>query len=275
MRSKFKLPYPSLCVLRASVAILFPTVGLNMTTKKLNAEQVWKDFEDHLAPRLGLSSIDRVVYSHLVRHTRLEGELQLRFSIPWLARSTGLSHNPVRWTVRRLVAHGVLRLLERSRAGHLVEVRLPSEVRAARPKRLSRRPLCRTRAFDFDDLDFLKDPALRRSIHARERGRCFYCLTRLTPATRCLDHVVPLAEFGDNSCRNLVSCCQKCNSKKSDLPAADLLRRLHRERLLTTGELGARLRALNKLASGHLRPRIDLQPIRDRRRRPGHASGSA
>jgi hypothetical protein len=32
-----------------------------MKTKKPNAEQVWKDFEDNLAPPLRLSLIDRVV----------------------------------------------------------------------------------------------------------------------------------------------------------------------------------------------------------------------
>jgi len=227
-----------------------------MTIKKPNAEHVWKQFEDLLVPRLQLSTTDRVIYSHLLRHSRLEGHLQLQFSILWLARGTGLSHNAVRWAVRRLVAHGVLRLLERSKAGHLVEVRIPSEVRAARPRRIPRRPLSRTRTFDFDDLDFLKHPALRRAIHARERGRCFYCLSRLTPLTRCLDHVVPRAELGDNSCRNLVSCCQKCNIQKSDFPAADFLRRLHRQRRLTDAELTARFRALDALVTGRLRPRL-------------------
>jgi len=236
-----------------------------MATKKPNAEQVWKEFEDHLAPRLGLSTTDRVVYSHLLRHSRLEGELRLQFSILWLARGTRLSHNAVRWAVRRLVAHGVLRLVERSKAGHLVEIRLPSEVRAARPRQIARRPLSRTRAFDFEDLDFLKSPALRRAIHARELGRCFYCLSRLTPATRCLDHVVPRAEFGDNSCRNLVSCCQRCNVQKSDFPAADFLRRLHRERRLTEVELAARFRALDALAAGKLRPRLPSQWMRRRK----------
>jgi len=237
-----------------------------MPTKKPNAEHVWKQFEDLLVPRLRLSTTDRVVYSHLLRHSRLEGELRLQFSILWLARGTRLSHNAVRWAVRRLVAHGVLRLVERSKAGHLVEVRLPSEVRAARPRHIARRPLSRTRAFDFDDLDFLKSPALRRAIHARERGRCFYCLSRVTPSIRCLDHVVPRAEFGDNSCRNLVSCCQACNIQKSDFPASDFLRRLHRQRRLTDLELTARFRALDALAAGKLRPRLPPEWMRRRKR---------
>src|SRR5260370_4407861 len=142
-----------------------------MTTKKPNAERVWKEFEDHLAPRLGLSTTDRAVYSHLLRHSRLEGELRFQFSILWLARGTRLSHNAVRWAVRRLVAHGVLRLVERSKAGHLVEVRLPGEVRAARPARIARRPLSPTRPLDFANLTFLKHPPLRRTIHAPDPAR--------------------------------------------------------------------------------------------------------
>jgi hypothetical protein len=67
---------------------------------------------------------------------------------------------------------------------------------------------------------------------------------------------VPRVELGDNSYRNLVSCCQKCNSLKSDLPAADFLRSLHRWRRLTDVELAARFRALNALATGKLRPRL-------------------
>ena len=240
-----------------------------MPSKKPNAEQVWKQFEDHLAPRLRLSTTDRVVYSHLVRHSRLEGELRLQFSILWLARGTRLCHNAVRWAVRRLVALGVLRLVERSKAGHLVEVRLPSEIRAARPARIGRRPLSRTRAVDFDELDFLKHATLRRAIHARERGRCFYCLSRVTLSTRCLDHVVPRAEFGDNSCRNLVSCCQACNVHKRDLPAADFLRSLRRDRRLTDVELAARFRALDALAAGKLRPPLPAQWMRRRKRVEG------
>lgn len=99
-----------------------------MKNKKPNAEQVWKQLEDILVPPLRLSVTDRVVYSHLLRHSRLEGKLRIRFSIPWLARGTRLTHNPVRRAVRRLIARGALLLVERSKAGHIVEVRLPEEI---------------------------------------------------------------------------------------------------------------------------------------------------
>jgi 5-methylcytosine-specific restriction endonuclease McrA len=198
-----------------------------MKIKRPSAEQVWKQFED-LAPRLRLSATDRVVYSHLLRHTRLERKLRLRFSIPWLARGVGLCGNSARWAVRRLIARGLLRLIERGKAGHLVEVRLPEEVPAVAAGPNDPRPLCPNRTDHFEELDFLNHPSLRRAIHLRERGLCFYCRGRLTVRTRCIDHVVPLAELQDNSYRNLVSCCRKCNSQKSDLPAADLLRRAPR-----------------------------------------------
>jgi hypothetical protein len=51
-----------------------------MKNKKPNAELVWKQLEDQLAPRLGLSVIERTFYSHLLRHSRLEGKVRLRFS---------------------------------------------------------------------------------------------------------------------------------------------------------------------------------------------------
>src|SRR6266480_2050509 len=55
-----------------------------MKIKKRNAELIWKQFEDLLVPRLRLSVIDRAVYSRLLRHSRMEGKLRLRFSIAWL-----------------------------------------------------------------------------------------------------------------------------------------------------------------------------------------------
>lgn len=229
-----------------------------MKTKKPNAELVWKQLEDLLVPRLRLSVIDRTVYSHLLRHTRLEGKLRLHFSIMWLARNIRLSTGPVREGVRRLVSHGALRLVQRSKAGHVVEVRLPGEIRAMRLNRIEQRAASkeqRSRAVvNIEEADFLHDKPLRKTIHARERGQCFYCLRRTSSTVHCLDHVVPRSHSGPNSYRNLVSSCMECNVAKGEKPADDFLRRLYRERRLTAAELAARLRALDALASGKLRP---------------------
>ena len=231
-----------------------------MKNKKPNAELVWKQLEDLLAPRLRLSVIDRAVYSHLLRHSRLEGKLRLRFSILWLGRNIRVSTGPVRDAVRRLVSHGALRVVQRSKAGHVVEVRLPGEIRAVRLNRIeSRAATEQQRAparvpVNLEEVDFLQTMTLRKAIHARERGQCFYCLRRTPPAVQCLDHVVPQARLGRNSYRNLVSSCMECNAQKGEKAADDFLRRLYRERRLTATELAARLSALDSLASGKLRP---------------------
>lgn len=48
----------------------------------------------------------------------------------------------------------------------------------------------------------MKTRALRQSIHAREGGKCFYCLRRIPSRMKCLDHVIPPVQFGRNSYRN-------------------------------------------------------------------------
>lgn len=230
-----------------------------MNTKKLDVAQVWKDLEDLLAPRLSLPCNDRVVYSHLFRHSRLEGKLQFLFTMPWLARGTGLCHQTARKSVRRLIAQGVLDVIERSHQGYVVRVRLPQEVRAVRTARIAPihpAPVSRT-PLNLEDTNFLQTKPLRRAIHQREGGRCFYCLRCLNQRTRCLDHVVPRADSGTNSYRNLVSCCLDCNQQKAERPAEEHFRALYRDRRLGDAELNARLRALDDLAAGKLKPPFD------------------
>ena len=216
-----------------------------------------------------MSITDRAVYSHLIRHSRLEGRLELRFSMPWLARGIGISTGPVRESVRRLVVLGALRLIRRSKAGHVINVLLPDEIRGLRsglppagglpaPAGAIRVPgsASHSQSSNLEALDFLKTRALRQSIHLRERGHCFYCLRRTDARVQCLDHVVPRVKSGHNSYRNLVSSCLECNSLKGERPAADFLRWLYRQRRLTSAELNARLRTLDALASGKLPPPV-------------------
>ena len=100
-----------------------------MKNKKMNAVVVWKQIEDWLVPGLRLSVADRSVYYHLVRHSRLEGKSRLRFSLRWLASAMRMTPAPVRDSLRRLAANGALRIVERSKAGHVAELRLPEEMR--------------------------------------------------------------------------------------------------------------------------------------------------
>jgi hypothetical protein len=233
-----------------------------MKNKNIDAAQVWKDFEDRLASQLNFNVTDRAVYSHLFRHSRLEGKLRFRFSITWLARGVGIASTTARDAVRRLVARGVLDLVERNtQAHHVVRLRLPSEVRAVRAAQIAAdQPAPAPRAaVNLEEEDFLRTRPLRQAIHAREDGRCFYCLRPITCKRWCLDHVVPRAQSGRNSYCNLVSCCVDCNSKKGERPAEEFFRSLYREHRLSDAEMSARLRALDDLAAGKLIPPLPGQ----------------
>jgi hypothetical protein len=232
-----------------------------MKNKNINAAQVWKDFEDLLAPRLNFSVNDRAVYSHLLRHSRLVGKLRIRFSLSWLGPRIRLSARTARESVRRLIVWGVLRLVERScQAHHVVFVRLPQEVQAVRAARTAAQGSAQpSGANSFGEIDFLQIQPRRHAIHAREGGHCFYCLRRLITQRRCLDHVVPQASLGSNSYRNLVSCCLDCNSLKADRDAVEFVRSLYRDRRLSAHELSGRLRALDDLAAGKLIPPTPVQ----------------
>lgn len=225
-----------------------------MKTTKPNAKLLWKQIDDELVPRLGLNLTERVVYLSLLRHSRLEGQRHLRFTVSRFSRSVGLSGWSTRMAVRSLAAKGAVRLLDRSQCGHLAEVFLPDEIQDL--PHIAPVPVIgrRSGSEDLQELNFLKVTSRREAIHERERGRCFYCLCRFRERGRVLDHVVPLARGGTNSYRNLVSCCSECNSHKGEMAAEDFLRSLFRQRRITSTELEYRLRALEALAAGKLRP---------------------
>ncbi|HKW64441.1 MAG TPA: HNH endonuclease signature motif containing protein [Candidatus Acidoferrum sp.] len=244
-----------------------------METKKLDGVQVWKEFED-VSAWLGLNVIERAVYSWLLRHTRLEGKLRERFTVTEVADKVGISKKPALQAIRRLADHGALRFIERSYSGHRLEVRLPAQIPAVRRARdkaktngASPSGLRASRSKppsepNFEEMDFFVSPALRKSIHEREDGKCFYCMCRTTRGSRCLDHVVPRAKSGQNSYRNVVSCCAPCNWQKKDRLAADFLRELYREGRLSHKDLGGRLRQLQSLAAGNLRPPVSSGPVK-------------
>lgn len=53
----------------------------------------------------------------------------------------------------------------------------------------------------------------RKRIYKRDNNQCVYCESKkhLT-----IDHVIPKSKGGDNSWKNLVTCCLACNLKKGN-----------------------------------------------------------
>lgn len=231
-----------------------------MKREKLDAAVVWKQIEDQVVTQLHLSLPDRGVYYHLLRHSRLEGKKRLRFSMYRLGRAMGLCAMTVRDAVRRLVAKGVLRLVERTKAGHVVDVRLPEEIRAVRANGngAGEKEVLREGGLSFkaglEEMDFLETNALREAIFEREGGSCFYCMRQVPVRRRCMDHVVPRVHGGNNSYRNLVLSCAECNALKGEESAEDFLRKLFRRRQLGAAELEERLGKVDDLAAGGLVP---------------------
>ena len=93
-----------------------------MKPKKLNPKHLWIQFEDVLAPRLGLTVKERAVYCYLLRHSLVVGKLRLQFAVVALARTLGLSFGAARLAVRRLDELGALRVLERNKNRPVYEV---------------------------------------------------------------------------------------------------------------------------------------------------------
>src|SRR6266852_4432850 len=136
--------------------------------------------------------------------------LRLQFAVMALARTLGLSIGAARQAVRRLDELGALRVLERSKSGHLAEMRLPENIRAIRPGKNgvtlttgAAGAAGEPRAATLESTDFLKTWALRKTIHDRERGACFTafaarpltCGASTTSCRACASGAIPTATW--------------------------------------------------------------------------------
>lgn len=90
-------------------------------------------------------------------------------------------------------------------------------------------------------------------ILKREEWTCFYCLAQLDENNHVIEHVVSRPQ-GDNSYRNVVAACRRCNNRKSALLAEDFLRSLYRSGILSGDEFAGRISLIAKLSAGELKP---------------------
>jgi hypothetical protein len=65
------------------------------------------------------------------------------------------------------------------------------------------------------DMKFYK-PFTRKTVYERDNGTCCYCGKAVSLSKFTYDHVYPKSKGGLTNWNNIVTCCLKCNSKKSD-----------------------------------------------------------
>jgi|APCry1669189733_1035249.scaffolds.fasta_scaffold09821_3 hypothetical protein len=61
-------------------------------------------------------------------------------------------------------------------------------------------------------------------VLSNEDARCIYCEKKLNLENATTDHIVPISKCGTNVKVNLIACCKKCNSEKSDSDFFEYLR---------------------------------------------------
>jgi 5-methylcytosine-specific restriction endonuclease McrA len=57
-------------------------------------------------------------------------------------------------------------------------------------------------------------PFTRKNLYIRDRGRCAYCLKKLSLQSLSFDHVIPRCLGGKTCWDNIVLACFRCNAKK-------------------------------------------------------------
>lgn len=64
--------------------------------------------------------------------------------------------------------------------------------------------------------NFMSYACNRKNVVWRDQNTCQYCGDKFCFSDLTMDHVVPKSRGGDRIWTNIVACCKKCNSKKSN-----------------------------------------------------------
>ena len=212
------------------------------------------EFQDHLAPKL--NTYEQAIYLYLFRHSHLSGTnetvISSKSSIKRMAMGIGragspMSENQCREKLRSLEQKGCISILGTVRNGTQVRLQLPNEIEGIVQVDED------DSTVSLEDMDFFDDPENRKLILEREKQRCFYCLCNLDGTNHVMEHVVSRPD-GDNSYKNVVAACIKCNNRKGASSAEDFMRALYRDNFLSEEEFHVRCDHLKQLKQGELRP---------------------
>lgn len=218
--------------------------------------QVFAQFQDHLAPRLDV--YEQAIYLYVLRHTFIEGKREtvigFKSARKKLAFGIGKAGTPpseavVYEKVRGLALKGCIKIHSSERTGTRVQIFLPSEIPGVIP------PIRIESETDIEEQDFFSVSENRKRILEREEWRCFYCLAKLDENNHVIEHVQSRPD-GSNSYRNVVAACRRCNNCKGSTAVEDFLRSLYRDGILSGDELQVRVKLLERLRSGELKPAL-------------------
>jgi len=57
----------------------------------------------------------------------------------------------------------------------------------------------------------------KQFVNNNRNAKCIYCETKLTLENATSDHIIPIADGGNNCQVNLMVCCQPCNSERGTM----------------------------------------------------------
>ncbi len=220
----------------------------------MELEQFFRDFQDHLAPRL--DTYEQAVYLYLFRHTRFIGledavvgfkSARRRMACGVGEKGKPMSENTAYEKLRSLAEKGCITILDSTREGRKIRLYLPFEISGVIVPEASVAPP------DIETEDFFNDEGNRDRILMREEHRCFYCLRQLNGENYVIEHVVS-RPTGNNTYRNVVAACRQCNNRKGSADVEDWLRTLYRDGFLGESEFRDRVSHLERLRAGELKP---------------------
>ena len=238
-------------------SVLMSDNSSNLSYQDEDLAQLLIDIQDRLVPVL--DTYEQAIYHYIFRNTILKGQDRCHFRTrsAEIGKGSGDRNRPPSTKtrserLRSLAAKGAVQIIDQTRHGILVEIVLPDQIPTLTKKEESEFEV------DIDSLDFFSDPKLRKVILEREQHRCFYLGRKITEDNFCIDHIVPQANAGDNSYRNLVAACYDANSMKGNQNVENFIRRLYREGLLSLEEFKGLQEKIDKLTNGEIQPNETL-----------------
>ena len=211
-------------------------------------QNILQEIEDILIPHYEFDIYERGMYYYLLNKTRIRSIETVIIPLSKISQALNCSDWQSRKTIRQLADKGCIEL-EQTRKGHSVKVFLPEELDIPITATEKKEP-------NIEEIDFFKGRAYVQELLNREQGNCFYCLSEISTKNCELDHVVSQQKGGNNSYKNIVTSCHKCNTTKLASDAHDFIRGLYRKGLLNETEFEDRQSAVEALKNGELKPQL-------------------